>query len=83
MLVRADSRLASNMRASGWKGPPVKVFEQGGVKYVLDGHHRLAAAREAGLTSVPYETVGESELRSYGYQSLAELLSAADEAFGR
>lgn len=71
------------MRLGGWNGPAVKVFEHNGVKYVLDGHHRLAAARQVGLTEVPNESVPAYALGQYGYRSVDELLAAASEAFGR
>ncbi len=34
-------------RAKGWTGDPVAVFESKGYRYILDGHHRVAAARAA------------------------------------
>jgi hypothetical protein len=42
----------------GYDGPPIKVVVgPDGTYYVVDGHHRLAAARKAGLSSVPIEVV--------------------------
>lgn len=70
------------MKAGGWQGPPIKVFEHNGAKYILDGPHRAAAARQAG-TEVVYESVGMDTLRSYGYRSVDELLWSAAEAGGR
>jgi hypothetical protein len=81
--ARKVQGIAQSMRAGGYNGPPVKAFEHNGVKYVLDGHHRLAAARQAGLNEVPYESVSASQLGRYGYRSVDELLAAANEAFGR
>jgi ParB-like chromosome segregation protein Spo0J len=81
--ARNIEQIAESMRAGGWNGPPIKVFEHNGVKYVLDGHHRLAAARQVGLAEVPYESVPASQLGQYGYQSVDDLLRAASEAFGR
>lgn len=62
--------------------PPVTIFEHKGVNYVLDGHHRLQAARIVGLTEVPYESIPLERLSQYGYGSVEELLTAASEAFG-
>lgn len=57
---RAASRqvqeMAESMREGGWDGPPIKTVEIDGQMHVVDGHHRLAAAREAGI-DVPYEVV--------------------------
>ena len=80
--ARNVDNLAKNMRIKGWEGPPIKVFEHNGTRYVLDGHHRLAAARQAGISEIPYELVPTSRLGDFGYQSVDELLSAASEAFG-
>lgn len=76
------TRLAESMKANGWNGPPIKVFEHNGTKYILDGHHRAAAARQAGI-DVVYESVGMDTLRSYGYRSVDELIWSAAEAGGR
>jgi hypothetical protein len=75
--------MAADMGEHGYKGDPVKVFEHEGEKYVLDGHHRLAAAREANLPTVPFESVPESQLAQYGYGSIEELIWASSEAGGR
>lgn len=34
---------------------PIKYVEYNGQKYVVDGHHRLLAAKRLGLTEVPIE----------------------------
>ncbi|WP_437576749.1 RHS repeat-associated core domain-containing protein [Sorangium sp. So ce887] len=81
--ARNLANLVESMRTGGWNGPPVKVIEHNGAKYVLDGHHRLAAARKAGIAEVPYETVPVQQLGQYGYRSIDEVMSAASEAFGR
>jgi hypothetical protein len=70
------TKLAESMRTGGWQGAPIKVFEHKGVKYVIDGHHRVAAARQAGI-DVVYESVGMDTLRSYGYGSADELIWSA------
>ncbi|MBK6693907.1 MAG: ParB N-terminal domain-containing protein [Myxococcales bacterium] len=80
---RNVAKIERSMNASGWNGPPIKVFEHNGTKYVLDGHHRLAAARQARLPEVPYESIPVSELGSFGYASADDVLMAASEAFGR
>jgi uncharacterized protein (DUF1015 family) len=70
------------MKANGWRGDPIAVFEHGGEKYILDGHHRVAAARQAGI-EVPYRSIPEADLPKFNYKDLADVLRAASEAFGR
>jgi hypothetical protein len=76
------SSLANDMKANGWRGDPIAVFEHGGEKYILDGHHRVAAARLAGI-DVPYLNIPEANLPSFGFRNLDAVLTAASEAFGR
>lgn len=54
---------------------PIKVFEHNGNKYVLDGHHRLAAARKANI-DVVYETVPLESIHQYGYENISDIIAA-------
>ncbi|MFE7130735.1 RHS repeat-associated core domain-containing protein [Streptomyces sp. NPDC057638] len=58
---RNVDNLTSSMKQGGWQGDPIKVAQHGGELYVLDGHHRVAAAKRAGV-EVPYRIVSEDEL---------------------
>jgi uncharacterized protein (DUF1015 family) len=49
---------------------PVKFVEFGEVKYIVDGHHRVQAARELGFMTVPGIRV---ELPILGYSTLQDL----------
>jgi ParB-like chromosome segregation protein Spo0J len=49
-------RLAMSISADGMKNA-IKYVEHDGHKYVVDGHHRIAAAKRAGLQEVPAEEV--------------------------
>ena len=50
------------MAAEGWGSfPPIAVAEINGEHYVVDGHHRLAAAKLAQLEEVPCEVVAQEE----------------------
>ena len=51
---------------------PIKYVEVNGQKYVVDGHHRLQAARELGIKDVPAERV---QLPYQGYNSVEDLFS--------
>lgn len=67
------------MRAEGFVGEPIKVMEINGRRYILDGRHRVEAARRAGV-EVEFEVVSESDLPSFGYSSIDEVLRAAENA---
>lgn len=49
----------------------IKYVEYNGQKYVVDGHHRLLAAKRLGLTEVPIEKV---DLPYAGYNTIDDLL---------
>lgn len=49
----------------------IKYVEHNGQKYVVDGHHRLIAAKRLGLEQVPIEQV---ELPYSGYKTIEDLL---------
>ncbi len=78
----ADSRIVQSimddMRINGWNGDPIKVLETGGQRYVLDGHHRLEAARRVGI-DVQYESIPETSLGAFGYKSVDEVIGAGSE----
>ncbi|MCK6576336.1 ParB N-terminal domain-containing protein, partial [Myxococcota bacterium] len=50
---------------------PIKFVTHDGRRYVVDGHHRLRAAKELGLKDVPVEEV---QLPHGGYNSVEDLL---------
>jgi hypothetical protein len=50
---------------------PIKYVEYNGKKYIVDGHHRLQAAKILGIEDVPVEKV---ELPYAGYKNIEDLL---------
>jgi hypothetical protein len=68
---RTVMEIRDSMRQGGWQGAPVSVYEHGGRRYIVDGHHRIAAARRAGLEQVPYQVV---DLPFRGYRTLDDVL---------
>jgi len=50
---------------------PIKFVEHDGIKYVVDGHHRLRAATQLGLDEIPAEKV---TLPYKGYKTIEDLL---------
>ena len=53
---RAFQRLKDEIAQNGVT-EPIKYVEHNGGKYVVDGHHRLAAARQLGITEIPAQKV--------------------------
>lgn len=82
MAGKASSRkvgeIAESMRGGGWKGDPIKIVEHNGQRYVIDGHHRLEAARRAGIDA-SFEVVSPAEMARYGYRSVDDVVRAASE----
>lgn len=73
--ARKVSELAESMRTGGWQGDPIKVIEHNGQRIVVDGHHRIAAARAVGI-DVPYEVVDPSSVIGPGqWSSLDDILN--------
>ncbi|MFJ5987290.1 polymorphic toxin-type HINT domain-containing protein [Lentzea sp. NPDC092896] len=74
-------RIAESMSNDGWQGAPIEVFEHGNSRYVINGHHRVAAAKKAGI-DVPYRSLSLDEVQAYKYKSAEEVVWAALEVRG-
>ena len=77
---RASRELVEELEAKmrnpkiGWQGKPIEVIEHNGYRYVVNGHHRLEAARRAGI-EVPYEIIDEAtHISEYGYRDIGHLI---------
>ncbi len=55
--------LTASMKENGWQGDPISVAKIGDDLYVLDGHHRIAAAKRAGI-GVPYRVLSDADIRA-------------------
>ncbi|MFG2055211.1 polymorphic toxin-type HINT domain-containing protein [Micromonospora sp. NPDC048930] len=55
-----------------WERSPISVVRHEGTTYVLDGHHRLAAARWAGVKKVRINDVTE-QLNNGGFRGYADM----------
>lgn len=62
-------RFVSDVKQNGIQ-EPIKYVEHEGQLYVVDGYHRLAAARQLGINKVPVEKV---ELPYKGYTNPEDL----------
>ena len=64
---RARARLSSILVAmrQGEPLPPIEVWQWRGEYYVLDGHHRVAAARALGIDYISAHVIEEVELSRY------------------
>ena len=65
-VIREDSETLTSyteaMIESGWGNfPPVSLAEIDGAYFIVDGHHRVKAAINAELESIPAEVVADSE----------------------
>ena len=67
---RQMNKLTNDIRANGIR-EPIKYVVHNGQKYVVDGHHRLIAARRLGIKEVPTQKV---ELPFRGYKTLDDVL---------
>jgi hypothetical protein len=69
---RARARLGSVLVAmrEGEPLPPIEVWAWCGEYYVLDGHHRVAAARALGSDYISAHVVEVVELSSYGAKGM-------------
>ena len=73
---RTVNEIAESMRTNGWQGAPIDVVELNGQRIVVDGHHRLAAARRAGI-DVQYQVVDPSAVIGPGkYTSVDDILQS-------
>lgn len=64
----ADS-LAADMKENGWEGRPLLVIKRKSNYLAWTGSHRIAAAREAGLSSVPCYVLQQSKLARHGFDA--------------
>ncbi|THF48479.1 hypothetical protein E6C50_14440 [Flavobacterium supellecticarium] len=66
----AFSKLKANIKLNGIQ-EPIKFVEHNGKRFVVDGHHRLRAAKELGIQNVPVQQV---KLPYAGYKSVDDLI---------
>lgn len=72
--AREVKEIASSMASDGWQGPPIDIVEHQGMRIIVDGHHRVAAARVAGI-EVPYRSVDVDSVLVQGkWGSLDEIM---------
>lgn len=60
----------SDVRQNGIENT-IKYVEYNGQKYIVDGHHRVIAAKRLGIKEVPIEQV---QLPYAGYNTIEDLL---------
>ena len=68
---RQMNKLIEQIKSDGKIKETIKYVEYNGKKYVVDGHHRLIAAKRLHLQEVPIEEV---ELPYKGYNTIDDLL---------
>ena len=68
---RQMNKLIEQIKVDGEIKETIKYIEYNGQKYVVDGHHRLIAAKKLHFQEVPIEEV---ELPYKGYNTIDDLL---------
>ncbi|MGF9910322.1 ParB N-terminal domain-containing protein [Brevibacillus porteri] len=75
--------MTKSMQLNSWDGPPIKEYVVDGKTIIVDGHHRAAAAKHAGLKNVPVEYITEAELKNTWKVTPDEFLKQTYGAGGR
>ena len=65
------------MKKYGYDGPPIDVVMREGTMYVVDGHHRLAASKMAGLKEVPVNIVDDIAGHKSTWSTVQEVVEDA------
>jgi len=63
------------MLANGWQGDPIEAIAHQGNLYIINGHHRVAAAKRT-ATSVLYRIISSQDLQRYHYNSIDDVILA-------
>ena len=76
--IKKVAEMAEEMRQGTYSAPPIDVVAHNGQYYIIDGHHRAAAARRTD-TAVDIKTWSEQELASHtsSYKSIEEVVRDA------
>jgi hypothetical protein len=75
---RQVREMAADMKAKGFDpAHPVDVVESGGDMFIVDGHHRVAAAKRAGLQEVPVTVVDDIASHPSSFRSVEEVVQDA------
>ncbi|MBO0884304.1 MAG: ParB N-terminal domain-containing protein, partial [Mycobacterium sp.] len=69
------AEITDSMRENGWQGDPIETYKVGNQRYVINGHHRVAAAKQAGI-DVKYRDISLEELQAYGYSTPDDVITA-------
>jgi hypothetical protein len=75
---RSVTAITDSMKASGFVGDPVEVFRVRDELYIINGHHRVAAAKAAGI-DIPIRELSLEEVQAYGYKSAEDVVTAWSE----
>ena len=64
-VVHFSNQIEKN---GGFEGiDPPKVYAKDGKTYVVDGNHRVKAARGCNVSWIPLDYVNDTQLKGYGY----------------
>ena len=77
--TRTVASLIQSMKEFGWVGGPIDAIEIDAQKYIINGHHRVFAARIANI-AVRYRIITIDQLKQYRYANTDQVLNANSEA---
>ncbi|NOK11035.1 RHS repeat-associated core domain-containing protein [Corallococcus exercitus] len=70
-------QMAELIEKEGYKLPPIDVVIHEGEMFVVDGHHRLAAAKMAGLLEVPVNVIRDIASHFSSWKTIEEVVQDA------
>ncbi|MDB6096172.1 MAG: Rhs family protein [Francisellaceae bacterium] len=68
--------LIESMKKEGWQGSQIDVFLHNGEYYVLDGHHRVAAAKIVNI-DVPINIIIDLKAYNKSWKTVEELINGS------
>ncbi|MFB1483303.1 RHS repeat-associated core domain-containing protein [Corallococcus sp. RDP092CA] len=70
-------QMAEAIKQEGYRLPPIDVVVHEGEMFVVDGHHRLSAARMAGLLEVPVNVIEDIASHFSSWKTVEEVVQDA------
>lgn len=75
--VARVQEIAADMRINGYNGSSIDVAEFNGNRYIIDGHHRAAAAKQTG-TQVHINVISDIANHHSSFQTIEDIIKSAE-----